>query len=195
MIIELDDDQMEDAKSVARMIYGKYHQAGGPKTRYSHGEIADMRYTLNGICAELAVSIHLGEVWHRGDSRKPDVGRIHEVRWTSKWPPELRLYDPADRKSPDYQKAHRKFWLVTGNPPRLTIHGGTSGQDILARGERRVSREGMASWFLSLEDLEGHQHGWNRNEDGDWICARCLEWYVGQVPVDERHPDGMQHPT
>lgn len=192
MIIELDPDQMEDAKSVARRVYGKYHQAGGPKTRYSHGEIADMRYTLNGFCAELALSLHLGERWNRGDAAKADVGRIHEARWTSKWPPELRIYDPGDKKSPDYMKAQRKFWLFTGNPPTMTLHGGTSGQDIMARGERRVSREGMASWFLSLEELEGHQHGWNKDEDGVWICVRCLEHYVGSVPVDALHPEGWQ---
>lgn len=192
MIIELDEAQMEDAKTVARRVYAKYHQAGGPKTRYSHGEIADMRYTLNGFCAELALSIHLRERWNRGDSSKADVGRIHEARWTSKWPPELRIYDPADRKSPDYGKAQRRFWLLTGNPPTMTLHGGTSGQDIIERGECRVSREEMASWYLSLEDLEGHMHGWMKDDAGMWICARCLESFVGQVPVDEKHPDGRQ---
>lgn len=192
MKIVLDTAQMEDAKSVARRVYGKYHQMGGPATRYSHGEIADMRFTLNGFCAELALSLHLGEPWNRGDSSKADVGMIHEARWTSKTPPELRLYDPGNRKSPDYGKVARRFWLLTGEPPAMTLHGGASGRLILELGERRVSPEGMASWFLPLEELGQHTHGWAKDEDGMWICIHCEEVFVGLVPVDAKHPEGRQ---
>jgi hypothetical protein len=101
---------------------------------------------IQGAAAELAVAKFLGTYWEghvNTFQRRPDVMGA-EVRWSSVATLKRRPKDPADMK----------YILVTGEIPRLTIHGWMWGHEIEALGNYADPGErGVPAWFISAEQL------------------------------------------
>lgn len=155
--VHLTHEQMQTAEEVATVVRHRYETEvesrfvpDGQKAK----KVPALRSFANAYCAEMAVAQALGLRWNRGDDmenvrrRRADVGEDHEVRWTGAREPELRLYDPDDPTSQDRGHLDRKFWLVTGFPPQMTIHGFMVGHAIVREGTKKRNPEGKWSYYV-----------------------------------------------
>lgn len=153
--ITLTAEQMEEVREVSDRLHDRYDAGIVARSRYEVGS-ADQRRErrFTAMCAEYAVALETRQPWGRGNPRKADVGVHDEVRWTGAYrDPELRFYDPDGERSQDRGHEGREFWLVTGRPPTMIIHGHLSGRECMRLGSRRRNREGSWSYYVPAQEL------------------------------------------
>jgi hypothetical protein len=180
--LTLTADQMTTVEAVAAVVRERY--ATETRSRFgTRGGVPALRSLIGAYAAELAVALAIDETWHRGDdmanviSRRADVGDINEVRWTGGRHAELRVYDPDSPTSQDRGHMDRRFWLVTGFPPAMRIHGWALGRDVLRHGVRRVNAEGAASWYLSVGDIAPWPDELVSALTEPRLCPSCHDWH------------------
>lgn len=177
MKVTLTRAQMDDVTTVARTVMERYQ--AGVVTTMRFGK-PDLRRFVASFGAELAVAEVAGMSWGHGDPRRADVGDGTEVRWSSERPPKLRVYDPSGPRSQDRGKLDRTFVLVTGWAPTYTVLGSAIGRRVVTEGRRTEHDNGTVSFYLDSSQLdpfppttECSLHGWHRDADGAWVCAKC----------------------
>lgn len=120
---------------------------------YDRGWIERLRDDVTGACGELAFCRAIGVEWDGSVDKfhyKPDVGTICEVRATL-LPDGCLVY--REREPPD-----RWYYLVTGDPPKVTVQGSILGRDAIRVGRKKVyrrkgSRLGEPAWYVAQSDL------------------------------------------
>lgn len=189
----------EDAKAT-RVGTGRHERGrrrGGNDRLKATASTNTAASDILGAKGECAVAKYLGVPWTEADIETPgkrlDVAG-YGVRATG--------YDGKNPDMPIRPGDSGPMAFVQVNGRRCTVHGWYDSAEAMTHEDWKADRGdmGLAAWWVpctllhpiqSVPTKKPHQHGWH-DPDGAWQCARCGMRYVGPVPVDAAHPDGMQ---
>lgn len=179
--VTLTADQVATVEQVAAIVRDRYATEVQSRFGADGRGVPALRSLVGAYAAELALSLELGEVWHRGDdlsnaiSRRADVGDHHEVRWSGGRGAYLHVYDPDSPTSQDRGHTDRRFWLVVGYPPAMRIVGWMLGSDVVRQGQPYTNPAGVRSYRVAMADIPLWP---DQVAVGDArLCPSCHSWH------------------
>jgi len=148
VIVELSWAEFLRAKRVGLRRFESSEGRGlNAASSYRRGWVERVHDDIIGACGELAFCRAIGVEWDESVDRfhyAADVG-VCEVRAT-RYADGCLIYR-------EHEPADRWYYLVTGDPPRMTVRGCVLGRTAMVLGRKVRPRDGRPAWFVAQDDL------------------------------------------